>query len=352
MVSDVRAPLVGDGRNRGLKLIAAVALLGAGANAQTPHYSLLDNLNEKLSGQNLAGSIVFGTPTKKHVPIISGAEFLLDYLESDPQYKRDPIWGRLAHTHPTSTIAYREEGNPSTHVVFLRLPDGTLKADMHLDGNGPQKVFPHLDEFLFHKLTFQDNNQDRMNANLKRSVVRDAANPEDLFMSRRERTLLFVHQTLGLQPVVSAFGNATFRHYAHDFLWKTEPRYEPVLNRFEGSLFHNTLKNSIEFGVANWRQEDTRYRPSGERGAGARVRYALIHAYFVPTPTGTEFAYARFAGIVGTTAVIDAWHPWRKYSYQPNHYRQAAFGLALDPIAKSMWAEFGPDIKRRFHTHK
>jgi hypothetical protein len=320
--------------------------------AQTPHYSLLDNLNEKLSHENLGDTIVFGTPTKKYVPIVSGAEFLLNYLGSDPQYKRDRIWSRLAHTHPISTVAYREDDNPSTHVVFLKLPDGSLKAAMHLDGNGPQKVFPHLDEFFYHKLTFQDNNQDRMNANLKRSLVRDATAPEEAFISKRERSLLFIHQTLGIQPMVSAFGNTMFRHYFHEFVWKRESHYEPMLNRFEGSLVHHTLENSIEFGVANWRQEDTRYRPSGQQGARARVRHALLRAYVVPTPTGTEFAYARFAALVGTTAITDEWHPWRAYPYRPNYYRQAGFAMVLNPVARSMWAEFGPDIKHHFRIHK
>jgi hypothetical protein len=191
-----------------------------------------------------------------------------------------------------------------------------------------------------------------MNANLKRSLLRDEKAPQEVFISKRERTLLYIHETLGLQPIASAFGMSLFRHYAHELVWKDERHYEPMLNRFEGSLFRNTLRNSLEFGVANWRQEDTRYRPSGQRGARARVRYALLRAYVVPTPTGTEFAYARFAGIVGTTVVTDACHPWRDPSYRPNYYRQTTFGIGLDPVAKSMWAEFGPDMKRRIHFHK
>jgi len=320
-----------------LKVIAVVALFAACAHGQThaSHYSLLDNLNEKLAHQKLADNVVFGTPTKRYVPIVSGADFLLNYLGSDPQYKRDHVWSRLAHTHPLSTIAYREEDNPSTHVVFLKLPDGSLKADMHLDGNGPQKLFPHLDEFFFHKLTLQDNNQDRMNANLKRSLLRDETAPEEVFISRRERTLLYIHETLGLQPIASAFGMSLFRHYVHEFVWKDERPYEPMLNRFEGSLFRNTLRNSIEFGIADWRQEDTRFRPSGQKGARGRFQYALVHAFVVPTPTGTEFAYARFAGIVGTAAVADSWHPWRDHSSRPNYYRQTTFGLAIDPARGS-----------------
>jgi len=329
-------------------------LLAVYGHGQTKpfHYSLLDNLNEKLSHENLADRVVLGTPAKKYVPIVSGAEFLLKYLGADPQFKRDHFWSRLAHTHPASTIAYREEDNPSTHVVFLKRPDGSLKADIHLDGNGPQKMFPHLDEFFFHKLTFQDNNQDRMNANLKRALLRETQGPQEVFISQRERTLLYIHETLGLQPVAAAFANTLFRHYAHQLIWKTERHYEPMVNRFETSLVRNTLKRSIEFGVASWRQEDTRYKPSGEKGLGPRLQYALVHAFVVPTPTGTEFAYGRFAAIAGTAAVTDAWHPWRKHPYHPNYYRQAALGLALDPIAKSMWTEFAPDLKRSLHFHK
>jgi hypothetical protein len=336
-----------------LKIIAFV-LLAACGHAQSPatHYSLLDNLNEKLAEQNLSNNVVFGTPAKKFVPIVSGADYLLSYLGTDPQYKKDHVWSRLAHTHPFSTISYREESSPSAHVVFLKLPDGSLKADMHLDGNGPQKVFPHLDEFIFHKLTFQDNNQDLMNANLKRSLARSENGPDEVFISRRERTLLYIHDTLGLEPIASGFGNALFRHYAHQFIWKTEPQYEPMLNRFESSLFRRTLRNSIEMGVANWREEDTRYHASGERGAKARLRYALVHAYRVPTPTGTEFAYARFAGIIGSGAVTDAWHPWRVNAHQPSYLRQTTFGVVINPLAKSMWTEFGPDVKRGFRLHK
>ena len=319
---------------------------------QASHYSLLDNLNEDLSQKNLTDSVVFGTPKKKYVPIVSGADSLLRYVESDARFKKDHIWSRLAHTHPFSTVSYREEDNPSMHVVFRELPDGSLKAAMHLDGNGPQKLFPHLDEFVFHKLTFQDNDQDRMNANLKRSVARGAAVPQEDFQSRRDRTLLYLHETLGLQPIAAAFASSISRHYFHQLVWRTEPHYEPLLNRLEASLFRHTLKNSIEFGVANWRQEDTRYHPSGAQRAKTRLRYALVHAFVVPTPTGSEFAYARFAGIVGTAAVTDAWHPWRVHSFRPNYYRQATIGLVLDPLAKSMWTEFGPDVKRRLHLHK
>ena len=334
-------------------VLLATVFLVTSARGETvvAHYSLLDNLNEKLFYENLANRVVLGKPERKHVPIIEGAEFLMNYLAAAPQFKKDRIWSRLAHTHPVSTIAFREEDNPSTHVLFRKLEDGSLKADIHLDGNGPQKLFPHLDEFFYHKLTFQDNNQDRMHANLNRAFVRQIEG-QGAFLTRRERTMLYIHQTLGLQPLASAFSEGLLQHYAHELVWKTDRQYEPMLNRFEGSLMRGTIRKSIEFGVADWRQEDTRYKSSGERGLGNRVRAAIVNTFVVPTPTAREFAYGRFAGIIGTTAAVDVWHPWRAHPYAPNYARQATLGMVVNPLAKSMWAEFKPDIKRRLPFHR
>ena len=333
-------------------LAAVLSVVPAHGETVGSHYSLLDNLNVKLYYQNLADRVILGTPEKKQVPIVVGAEFLMNYLASAPQFKRDRIWSRLAHAHPISTIAFREEDNPSTHVLFRKLPDGSLKADIHLDGNGPQKLFPHLDEFFFHLVTFHDSNQDRMHANLNRAFARQAQGSEEAFITRHERTMLFLHETLGLEPLASAFSNSLFRHYAHSLVWKSESQYEPMVNRFEGSLIRRTIRNSIEFGVADWRQEDTRHRPSGELGLKNRVRAAVVSTFVVPTPTGREFAYGRFAGIVGTAATADEWHPWLAHPYHVNYARQATFGLVMDPLAKSMWAEFGPDVTRHLPFHK
>ncbi len=332
-------------------LAVGLSVLGAHAEAVEFHYSLLDNVSEKLSYQKLADRVALGKPAKKYVPIIAGAEFLMNYVAASPLFKQDHIWGRLAHPHPISTIAFREQDNPSTHVLFRKLPDGSLQADIHLDGNGPQKLFPHLDEFFFHKLTFRDNNQDRMHANLERSFVRQTR-PAEAFITRRERVTLYIHETLGLQPIAAAFSNTVFRHYAHELVWRTEHHYEPMVNRFEGSLIRRTIKNSIELGVASWLQEDTRYKPSGERGFTSRIRAAAISTFVVATPAASEFAYARFAAIIGTTATIDAWHPWRAHSSHPNYARQATFGLVIDPLVRSMWAEFWPDIRRQLSFHK
>jgi len=118
------------------------------------------------------------------------------------------------------------------------------------------------------------------------------------------------------------------------------------VSRFQGSIFRYALRNSVELGIASWRQEDTRYKPSGQQGFKKRVRAAVVNTFVAPTPTGPEFAFARFAAIIGTTATVDAWHPWRVTSGHPNYVRQATFGLMIDPLVRSMWAEFRPELLR------
>jgi hypothetical protein len=79
-----------------LALLAAV-LLVVSAHGQSvgAHYSLLDNLNEKLSYENLADRVVLGEPEKKQVPIVEGADFLMKYLAAASHFKKDHIWSRL-----------------------------------------------------------------------------------------------------------------------------------------------------------------------------------------------------------------------------------------------------------------
>ena len=58
------------------------------------------------------------------------------------------------------------------HVIFRKVGDEPLQAWVHLDGHGAQTSesrIAHLGEFLYHKITFQNNDQERMFENLERS---------------------------------------------------------------------------------------------------------------------------------------------------------------------------------------
>ena len=312
--------------------------------------SVTDNVIYKLAHEGWGENAVLGQSKKKSVRIDSGYEGLLQTCMSDTEHwEKDKFWGRMAHTHPFTSFSCREKASPSMHLVARWLPDGTRKVEAHLDGNGPQKTIWHLDEFVLHKLTLRDNNQDVMRDNLERQFSRSDPSQPEPFITDRERTMLFIHETIGIGPLAGSVGNGVFRHYVHQAIWPSESHYMSFENRVEGSLIRRTLKNGIEFGVATWRHEDTRFVASKETTLGKRLKYAVVHTFIVPTPNGREFAYARFAGVFGKTAIMDQWDPWK--SQAPHITRQLSMGT-VGLLSQSLTAEFWPEFKRKFFHKK
>lgn len=327
-----------------LLLLGLVCIQVVFSQANAGHYTQTDNLKLYLPQLGFTDQLVLGEEHTKNVSVIEGTNALLKACKNDPEHwKVDNIFGRLAHTHPFSTTSCRLRSNPSLHVVS-RVVDSDPKTEIHLDGHGPDGLFDHLNEFAAHKI-FLKNDPNLMHQNVLRALALNQGGKKP-FITNRERTVAYLNETFGLEPAAASLGNGFFRHYVHQFIWPREKHYEPIVNRLEGALFRHTLNNSIEFGVATWRQEDTRYKISGERSAGKRMKYALIHAFVAETPAGNEPAYARFAAVAGTSAISNAWHPWRVDNYAPNYPRRIAFGVS-GMVVKSLWAEFGPDIKQK-----
>ena len=122
-------------RDAGLKIFAVVTLLASCAYGQAPapHYSLLDNLNEKLAAEKLTDAVVLGTPAKKAVPIVAGAEFLLKYLGADPQFKKDHIWGRFGASSSDDDHRLSRKGKPF-HARGVFQIAGRLLKSRHAPG--------------------------------------------------------------------------------------------------------------------------------------------------------------------------------------------------------------------------
>lgn len=80
---------------------------------------------------------------------------------------------RLAHNHAATIQSCRENSSPSMHAIFRDVPEEPLQTWVHLDGHGSQTAgsrIVHFGEFIFHKATLQNNNQDRMFENLRHSL--------------------------------------------------------------------------------------------------------------------------------------------------------------------------------------
>lgn len=337
-----------------LLLVVLASIQGVFAQANAGHYTQTETIRKHLEGifGEKAKEIIFGQEHKKNVSVIGGRDHLMAACSSDINEERWKIakhwWDNIAHTHPFSTWSCRQKNDPSLHMLgrLIRKKNVyTFKMEIHLDGHGPKGFFAHPNEFFFHKLTLQGNNQDVMYANVERAILRSTA-LTPAFITNHERRVTYFNETFGLGAVIPVVANGLFRQSAHRWIWPNERHYEPLPNRIEGALMKHTIRNSIEFGVATWLKEDSRYKPSNEPGVKKRLWAALKATYVVKTPTGSEFAFARFAAIGGTMAIVDNWHPWTEHGSHHNYIRQGVLKLSLDPVVQSLWTEFSADAMR------
>ena len=167
--------------------------------AQEPdQHTIKSNIEYRLSRGDLP-QLSFGIEKPKNVEVIGGGEELLKSCLSDTTtWSKDPLMFRLAHTHATEIQSCRENSSPSMHAVFLKVPDEPLQAWVHLDGHGAQTSesrMVHLGEFIYHKITLQTNDQDRMFENLQRSFSSSLQTPAGSGNSaHRTRTVHALHR--------------------------------------------------------------------------------------------------------------------------------------------------------------
>jgi len=108
-----------------------------------------------------------------------------------------------------------------------------------------------------------------------------------------------------------------------------------------GSAFgQHVVKNTIQFGVASARHEELGYRPSGKRGFGPRMKYALVSTVVTrKTTTGKRTpAMGRISGNFGSGLISRAW--------QPARLRTVGSGLATGGIM--LGADAGTHVVREF----
>ena len=117
-----------------------------------------------------------------------------------------------------------------------------------------------------------------------------------------------------------------------------------------GSGFgEHVVKNTIQFGVASARHEALGYQPSGKRGFGPRLKYALVNTVVThKTTTGKRTpAVGRMSGAFGSGFISRAWQPARLHTVSSG----AATGgvmLGID-AGRNVAQEFWPRHNKRRH---
>jgi hypothetical protein len=333
-----------------------VALLSSlSGRAQEPEqHTIKSNVEYRLNKENLP-ELTYGVERAKNVEVIEGGEELLQSCLNDPvRWTRDPLLFRLAHAHAASIQSCRENRSPSMHVIFLQAPDEPLHAWVHLDGHGSQTSesrLEHLGEFLYHKITFQNNDQDRMFDNLERSfsnplgISADAAIPFTL----SNRLTLFTEKTVTeVQPYASSVvSSAALMFFSPVRIWGRGT--DAYTNHLVASFTHRLVTYGLQAGAAAALHEDLRYKPSLSHNVWKRSGHALLSTLILDTPRGDDIAFANIVAAVGSAEIINATRPGQENATRENLSHLGTWQLSganlLGFAEGNLWNEFKPDIK-------
>ena len=115
--------------------------------------------------------------------------------------------------------------------------------------------------------------------------------------------------------------------------------------RVASGFGQHVVKNSIQYPIAAVRHEELGYRPSGKKGFGPRLGYALTSTVVThKTTTGKKtVAAGRISGAIGSGFISRAWQPARLHTFSSG---AASGGVMLGVDAgNNVVREFWPEIR-------
>jgi hypothetical protein len=106
------------------------------------------------------------------------------------------------------------------------------------------------------------------------------------------------------------------------------------------------VSNSLEASLGALWGEDARYRRSGERSTGARIKYAIKMAFLAEKRDGGRMpAYARFVAIPSACVISNS---WRETSERTAGETMARISIGFaNRIGGNAFVEFWPDVRNR-----
>jgi hypothetical protein len=243
------------------------------------------------------------------------------------------------------------------HVIFRKVGDEPLQAWIHLDGHGAQTSesrIAHLGEFLYHKITFQNNDQERMFENIERSFSNPlgiSAEPAIPFTTRDRLTLFSDKTVTRVQPYIATLvSSAALLLISSRHIWGEGT--DGYTNHLVASFSQRLVTYGLQSGAAAALHEDLRYRPSLSHNVWKRSEHALFSTLVLETPRGNDVAYANIVAAFSSAAIMNAALPGREISNHPDIWCLAGENL-LGFAEANVWNEFKPDLKqllrRRFH---
>ena len=207
----------------------------------------------------------------------------------------------------------------------------------------------HLGEFIYHKVTLQTNDQDRMFENLQRSFSsscrrRRSGSP----LTGHERFTLFTAKTLTrVQPYAASVMSSAFQFISPSDVWGRG--IDGFTDHLAASFTQRVVTYGLQSGAAAALHEDVRYKPSLSSNVWKRTGHALFSTVVLETPRGDDIAFANIIAALGSAAIITATHPGEEGLIRAGMWKRTSFNL-LGFAEGNLWSEFKPDIKYLVRT--
>jgi hypothetical protein len=115
--------------------------------------------------------------------------------------------------------------------------------------------------------------------------------------------------------------------------------------RVGSRVAQNTVKQTIQLGVAAWHHEDLRYERSGQEAFFSRVTYAIKRTFIVPKSdgSGSTLALGRLSGDMGAGLIARSWQP-PSINSVAHGFSSGGSSIAID-VGMNLVREFWPRRK-------
>jgi hypothetical protein len=164
--------------------------------------------------------------------------------------------------------------------------------------------------------------------------------------TQSERFHDFVKKTFSAESLVrSAAGAAILQGTDTPSEWQQGA--EGYAKRFGNSYAQHIMRQTIMYGASDALDEDNRYLPSGQKGAGARLKYAVESTFLARKSDGTRrVSFSRLGSYVAVAFISREWQPPSTSGAQS---AATSFGTTLgSEVGFNIAREFFPGI---FHRH-
>ena len=165
-------------------------------------------------------------------------------------------------------------------------------------------------------------------------------------LTPNEKFHFYLKSTVDPVSIFASVFSSGFNH-AMDSVPEWGHGMEGYGKRFASSYGQKTVDKTVRSGLKILLREDPRYFYSERQGISDRTLHAISEVFVAHKDSGgMRPNYSWFVSTASSVYISRQWHPG-KYQTTKNYLQGAAMSTGIQS-AKNVFAEFWPDIKKKF----